>query len=57
MFEQEKMAQTAANLAKDFTAANLAVMKTSMEQWEKSMTTLMKQGAAAQDDGTKLLAD
>ena len=57
MFEQEKMAQTIYGLAKDYTTANIQVMKTSMEQWEKTMNTLIKQGTVAQDEGTKLFAD
>lgn len=57
MFDQEKMAQTVSNLARDYTTANMQVMKTTMEQWEKTMNTLIKQGIVAQDEGTKLWAD
>jgi len=57
MFDQEKMAQTVFGLAKDSTTANIQVMKTTMEQWEKTMNTLIKQGTVAQDEGTKLFAD
>ena len=57
MFDQEKVAQMVSNLARDYTTANIQVMKTTMEQWEKTMNTLIKQGAVAQDEGTKLFAD
>ncbi len=57
MFDQEKMTQTVVNLAKDFTTANLTVMKTSMEQFEKTVHILTRQGAVAQDEGAKLLVD
>lgn len=57
MFDQGKMAQTIYGLAKDYTTANMSVMKTTMEQWEKTMNTLIKQGTVAQDEGTKLFAD
>ena len=57
MFDQEKMAQTISGLAKDYTTANIQVMKTTMEQWEKTMNTLIKQGTGVQDEGTKLWAD
>lgn len=57
MFDQEKMAQTINGLAKDFTTANIQVMKTTMEQWEKTMNTLIKQGTVVQDEGSKLFAD
>jgi len=57
VFDQEKMAQTVSNLARDYTTANMQVMKTTMEQFEKTMNALIKQGAIAQDEGTKLFAD
>jgi polyhydroxyalkanoate synthesis regulator phasin len=57
VFDQEKIAQTVSNLARDYTTANMTVMKTTMEQFEKTMNTLIKQGTVAQDEGTKLFAD
>jgi polyhydroxyalkanoate synthesis regulator phasin len=57
VFDQEKMAQTVVNLAKDYTTANVQVMKTTMEQVEKTMNVLIKQGMVVQDEGTKLWAD
>ena len=57
MFDQQKIAQTVFNLAKDYTTANVQVMKTTMEQWEKTMNTLIKQGTVVQDEGSKLFAD
>lgn len=57
MFDQQKMAQTVLNLAKDFTENTMQTMKTSWGMYEKTLDTLMKQGAVAQDEGQKLLAD
>ena len=57
MFEQEKMAQTVVNQARDYATANMQVMKTTMEQFEKTMHVLIKQSASAQDEGTKLFVD
>lgn len=57
MFDQQKMAQTIYGLAKDYTTANVQMMKTTMEQWEKTMNILIKQGTVAQDEGPKLWAD
>jgi propanediol dehydratase small subunit len=57
VFNPEKMAQTVFNLAKDYTTANVQVMKTTMEQFEKTANVLTKQVIVAQDEGTKLWAD
>ena len=57
VFDQQKMAQTVFNLSKDYTATTMQVMKTSMEQYEKTMDTLLKQGNVVQEEGQKLLAD
>lgn len=57
MFDQQKMAQTVLNLAKDYTNTTMQVMKTSWDMYEKTLDTLMKQGAVAQDEGQKLMAD
>lgn len=57
MFDQEKTVQTAINLAKDYTTANIQVMKTTMEQFEKTMNVLIKQSTVAQDEATKLFVD
>ena len=57
MFDQQKMAQTVLNLAKDYTNTTMQVMKTSMEMYEKTLDTLMKQGVVAQEEGQKLLND
>jgi polyhydroxyalkanoate synthesis regulator phasin len=57
MFDQQKMAQTVLNLAQDYTTTTMQVMRTSMEMYEKTLDTMMKQGAVAQEEGQKLLAD
>ena len=57
MFDQEKMAQTVFNLAKDYTTTTMQMMKTSMEQYEKTVDTMLKQGLVAQEEGQKLLSD
>jgi len=57
MFDQQKMAQTVLNLAKDYTDTTMQAMKTSSDMYEKTLATLMKQGAVAQDEGQKLMAD
>ena len=57
MFDQQKMAQTVLNLAKDYTNTTMQVMKTSWDMYEKTLDTLMKQGSVAQDEGQKLMAD
>jgi len=57
VFDQQKMAQTVFNLSKDYTATTMQVMKTSMEQYEKTMDTLLKQGNLVQEEGQKLMAD
>jgi len=56
-FNPEKMAQTVFNLAKDYTTTTTQIMKTSMEMYEKTMDTMLKQGMGAQQEGEKLLAD
>lgn len=57
MFDQQKMAQTVLNLAKDYTNTTMQTMKTSWDMYEKTLDTLMKQGTVAQDEGQKLMAD
>ncbi|MEW6026518.1 MAG: hypothetical protein AB1599_04410 [Planctomycetota bacterium] len=57
MFDQQKMAQTVLNLAKDYTTTTMQVMKTSWDMYEKTLDTLMKQGAVAQEEGQKLMND
>ena len=57
MFDQQKMAQMVWNLAKDYTTTTTQVMKTSMEMYEKTLDTMLKQGMVAQEEGQKLLAD
>jgi polyhydroxyalkanoate synthesis regulator phasin len=57
MFDQQKMAQTVFNIAKDYTTTTMQIMKMSMEQWEKTMDALFKQGTVVQDESKKLIAD
>ena len=57
VFDQQKMAQTVFNLSKDYTATTIEALKTSTEQYEKAMNTLIKQGNVVQDEGQKLLMD
>jgi polyhydroxyalkanoate synthesis regulator phasin len=57
MFNQQKMAQTIFNLAKDYTTNTTHIMKTSMEMYEKTLDTMLKQGVIAQQEGQKLLSD
>ncbi len=57
MLEQEKMAQTVINMTKGYTKVNMQVMKATMEQFEKTMDVLIKQGPGIQDEGTELFAD
>ena len=57
MFDPQKMAQTVVNLTKDYTTTTMQVMKTSLEHYEKTMDTLMKQGNVVQEEGQKLWAD
>jgi len=57
MFDQQKMTQAVFNLAQDYTATTMQVMRTSMEMYEKTLDTMVKQGAVAQEEGQKLLAD
>lgn len=57
MFDQDKITQTAINLARDYATANMQVMKTTIEQFEKTMDALIKQNASAQDEATKLFVD
>jgi polyhydroxyalkanoate synthesis regulator phasin len=57
VFNPEKMAQTVFNLAKDYTTTTTQIMKTSMEMYEKTLDTMLKQGMGAQQEGQKLLAD
>ena len=57
MFDQQKMAHTVFNLSKDYTATTMQVMKTSMEQYEKTMDALINQGNGVQEEGQKLMTD
>lgn len=57
MFDQQKIAQTVLNLAKDYTNTTMQVMKTSWDMYEKTLDTLVKQGSVAQDEGQKLMSD
>ena len=57
VLDPQKMAQTVVNLTKDYTTTTMQVMKTSTEQYEKTMDTLMKQGNLVQDEGQKLWTD
>ena len=57
MLEQQKMAQTVINMTKGYTTANMTVMKTTMEQFEKTMDVLLEHGTVVQDEGTKLFVD
>ena len=57
MFDQDKITETAINLARDYATANMQVMKTTIEQFEKTMDALIKQSVSAQDEGTKLFVD
>jgi len=57
MFDPQKAAQTVLNLANDYTATSTQVMKTSLEHYEKTMDTLIKQGLVVQEEGQKLWAD
>ena len=57
MLDQQKMAQTVFNLAKDYTASTTQMMKTATEQYEKALDTMLKQGLVAQEQGQKLLSD
>ena len=57
MLDPKKMAETVVNLTKDYTTTTMQVMKTSLEHYEKTMDTLMKQGNVVQEEGQKLWAD
>jgi polyhydroxyalkanoate synthesis regulator phasin len=57
MFDQEKATESVFNLAQDYTATAMQAMQTSMEMYEKSLDTMMKQGIAVQEEGRKFLAD
>lgn len=56
-FDPQKMAQTVFNLSQDYTATTMQVMKTSMEQYEKTIDALLNQGNVVQEEGQKLWAD
>jgi polyhydroxyalkanoate synthesis regulator phasin len=57
VFNPEKMAQMVWNLAKDYNTTTIQMMKTSAEQYDKTMDTIVKQGLVAQAEGQKLLSD
>jgi hypothetical protein len=57
MIDQQKMAQAVIDTVKNYTATTMQVMKTSMEQYEKNMSTMLKQNADVREDGNKILAD
>lgn len=57
MFDPQKIAETVFNLAKDYTATTTQIMKTSMEQYEKTVDMMVKQGLVVQEEGQKLLSD
>ncbi|MBI5778421.1 MAG: hypothetical protein HZA49_03075 [Planctomycetes bacterium] len=57
MFDQQKMAQTVLNLAQDYTTTTMQVMRTSMEMYEKTPDTMLKQSMVVQEEGQKLMAD
>jgi len=57
MFDQQKAAQAFIDLAQNYTSTTMQVMRTSMEMYEKTLDTMMKQGALAQEEGQKLLSD
>ncbi|MFH1231793.1 MAG: hypothetical protein V1709_09895 [Planctomycetota bacterium] len=57
MFDQQKVAQTIFNLAKDYTTTTMQIMKTSAEQYEKTFDALAKQGLLIQEESQKLLND
>jgi polyhydroxyalkanoate synthesis regulator phasin len=57
MFDQQKMAQTVFNLAKDYTTTTMQIMKTSADQYEKTFDAMAKQGLVAQEEAQKLLND
>ena len=57
VFSHGRMAQTIFNLAKDYTATTMQIMKTSIELHEKTLEAMLKQGAVIQDEGHKLLSD
>ncbi|MBI4713550.1 MAG: hypothetical protein HY762_09690 [Planctomycetes bacterium] len=57
MFDQQEMAQTVFKLAKDYTNTTMQMMKTSAEQYEKTLDALMKQGLVMQTEGQKLMTD
>jgi polyhydroxyalkanoate synthesis regulator phasin len=57
MFDQKKIAETVFNMAKDYTETTSQIMKTSMDQYEKTVDLMLKQGLVAQDEGKKLLTD
>jgi len=57
MFDQEKINQSVFNLAQNYTTTTMQAMRTSMELYEKSLDTMMKQGMVAQEEGRKLLSD
>ena len=57
MFDQQKTTQAFIDLAQNYTTTTMQVMRTSMEMYEKTLDTMMKQGALAQEEGQKLLSD
>ncbi|HLD35658.1 MAG TPA: hypothetical protein VJC37_02970 [Planctomycetota bacterium] len=57
MFDQQKTTQAFLDLAQNYTTTTMQVMRTSMEMYEKTLDTMMKQGALAQEEGQKLLSD
>jgi polyhydroxyalkanoate synthesis regulator phasin len=57
MFEQQEYAQAIFNMVQNYTAATSQMLKTSMEQYEKTFDAMIKQGLVMQDEGQKLLTD
>lgn len=57
IFNPEKMAQMVWDIAKDYAATSNQIMKTSADQFEKSMDMMLKQGFVAQEEGKKVLND
>jgi polyhydroxyalkanoate synthesis regulator phasin len=57
MFDQQKIAQTIFNMAKDYTSNTMQMLKNSTEQNEKVFDAMVKQGLVMQTEGQKLLND
>jgi polyhydroxyalkanoate synthesis regulator phasin len=57
MFDQQKYAQTIYNMVQNYTEATAEMLKTLMEQYEKTFDAMIKQGLVMQDEGKKLLTD